>query len=231
METIKVAIVDDHKLVSKALENMISLNPNFQVTMNCFNGQDFIDELQKTKTHPDVVLMDINMPIKNGIETTAEVSRKFPNLKVIALTMEDNEGTIIKMMKAGAKGYLLKDMSPDILFNAINIVHEKGIFYTDMVTQSLLKIKTEEKFMKELDETLKDRELEFIRLACSELTYREIADQMCVSPRTIDGYRDSIFLKLNVKIILVCYPLCPKAIGSFTANLTIQAVKITKPYL
>lgn len=199
METIKVAIVDDHKLVSKALENMISLNPNFQVTMNCFNGQDFIDELQKTKTHPDVVLMDINMPIKNGIETTAEVSRKFPNLKVIALTMEDNEGTIIRMMKAGAKGYLLKDMSPDILFNAINIVHEKGIFYTDMVTQSLLKIKTEEKFMKELDETLKDRELEFIRLACSELTYREIADQMCVSPRTIDGYRDSIFSKLNVK--------------------------------
>ena len=68
-----------------------------------------------------------------------------------------------------------------------------------MVTQSLLKIKTEEKFMKELDETLKDRELEFIRLACSELTYREIADQMCVSPRTIDGYRDSIFSKLNVK--------------------------------
>ena len=199
MEAVKVAIVDDHKLVSKALENMISLNPNFQVTMNCFNGQDFIDELQKTKTHPDVVLMDINMPIKNGIETTAEVSRKFPNLKVIALTMEDNEGTIIKMMKAGAKGYLLKDMSPDILFNAINIVHEKGIFYTDMVTQSLLKIKTEEKFMKELDETLKDRELEFIRLACSELTYREIADQMFVSPRTIDGYRDSIFSKLNVK--------------------------------
>lgn len=199
METVKVAIVDDHKLVSKALENMISLNPNFQVTMNCFNGQDFIDELEKVKTYPDVVLMDINMPIKNGIETTAEISRKFPNLKVIALTMEDNEGTIIKMMKAGAKGYLLKDMSPDILFNAINIVHEKGIFYTDMVTQSLLKIKTEEKFMKELDETLKDRELEFIKLACSELTYREIADQMFVSPRTIDGYRDSIFLKLNVR--------------------------------
>ncbi|MBV2166306.1 MAG: response regulator transcription factor [Kaistella sp.] len=199
METVKVAIVDDHKLVSKALENMISLNPNFQVTMNCFNGQEFIDELEKVKTYPDVVLMDINMPIKNGIETTAEISRKFPNLKVIALTMEDNEGTIIKMMKAGAKGYLLKDMSPDILFNAINIVHEKGIFYTDMVTQSLLKIKTEEKFMKNLNETLKDRELEFIKLACSELTYREIADQMFVSPRTIDGYRDSIFLKLNVK--------------------------------
>lgn len=199
MELVKVAIVDDHKLVSKALENMISLNPQFQVIMNCFNGQDFIDELHKTKTYPDVVLMDINMPIKNGIDTTTEISRDFPNLKVIALTMEDNESTIIKMLKAGAKGYLLKDMSPDILFNAINIVHEKGIFYTDLVTQSLLKIKTEEKFMNELNDTLKDRELEFIKLACSELTYREIADQMFVSPRTIDGYRDSVFLKLNVK--------------------------------
>ncbi|MBU8882113.1 response regulator transcription factor [Kaistella sp. DKR-2] len=199
MGTIKIAIVDDHKLVSKALENMISFNPNFEVIMNCFNGQDFLDELRAKKTYPDVVLMDINMPIKNGIETTAEISKEFPNLKVIALTMEDNESTIIKMLKAGAKGYLLKDMSPDILFDAINIVHKKGIFYTDLLTQSLLKIKTEEKFMNSLNDTLKDRELEFIKLACSELTYREIADQMFLSPRTIDGYRDSVFIKLNVK--------------------------------
>lgn len=199
METIKIAIVDDHKLVSKAIENMISYNPNFDVIMNSANGQDFLDQLRTAHDFPDVVLMDINMPIKNGIETTAELTKEFPQLKVIALTMEDHEGTIIKMLKAGAKGYLLKDMSPDILFDAIDIVHKKGIFYTDLVTQSLLKIKTEEKFMETLSDTLKDRELEFIRLACSELTYREIADQMFVSPRTIDGYRDSVFVKLNVK--------------------------------
>lgn len=199
METIKIAIVDDHKLVSKALENMISYNPNFDVIMNSANGQDFLDQLRTVQDFPDVVLMDINMPIKNGIETTAELTKEFPQLKVIALTMEDHEGTIIKMLKAGAKGYLLKDMSPDILFDAIDIVHKKGIFYTDLVTQSLLKIKTEEKFMETLSDTLKDRELEFIKLACSELTYREIADQMFVSPRTIDGYRDSVFVKLNVK--------------------------------
>lgn len=199
METIKIAIVDDHKLVSKALENMISYNPNFDVIMNSANGQDFLEKLRVAQDFPDVVLMDINMPIKNGIETTAELTKEFPQLKVIALTMEDHEGTIIKMLKAGAKGYLLKDMSPDILFDAIDIVHKKGIFYTDLVTQSLLKIKTEEKFMETLSNTLKDRELEFIRLACSELTYREIADQMFVSPRTIDGYRDSVFVKLNVK--------------------------------
>lgn len=199
METIKIAIVDDHKLVSKALENMISYNPNFDVIMNSANGQDFLEKLRVAQVFPDVVLMDINMPIKNGIETTSELTKEFPQLKVIALTMEDHEGTIIKMLKAGAKGYLLKDMSPDILFDAIDIVHKKGIFYTDLVTQSLLKIKTEEKFMETLSDTLKNRELEFIRLACSELTYREIADQMFVSPRTIDGYRDSVFVKLNVK--------------------------------
>ena len=199
MDNIKIAIVDDHKLVSKALENMISFNPRFEVIMNCCNGQDFLDDLRETGKIPDVILMDINMPIKNGIETTTEISRDFPDLKVIALTMEDNESTIIKMLKAGAKGYLLKDMSPDILYDAINIVHEKGTFYTDLLTQSLLKIKTEEKFMVELLETLKIREVEFIKLTCSELTYREIAEKMYLSPRTIDGYRDSVFIKLNVK--------------------------------
>lgn len=199
MERIKIAIVDDHKLVSKALENLISYNPDFEVVMNCFNGEDFLKQLETTEILPEVVLMDINMPKKNGIETTAALTEKYPELKVIALTMEDNESTIISMLKAGAKGYLLKDMSPDILFDAINIVHEKGIFYTDIVTQSLLKIKTEEKVTIEINKSLKDRELEFIRLACSELTYKEIAEKMFLSPRTIDGYRDSVFAKLNVK--------------------------------
>ena len=199
MKKIKIAIVDDHKLVSKALENMISFNPDFEVLMTAYNGQDFMDMLRKTTVYPDVILMDINMPIKNGIETTMEISNEFPNLKVIALTMEDNENTIITMLKAGAKGYLLKDMSPDILFNAINIVHEKGVFYTDLVTQSLLRIKTEERMMGELYETLKEKEIEFIKLVCSELTYKEIAEKMSLSHRTIDGYRDSVFIKLNVK--------------------------------
>ena len=199
MEKIKIAIVDDHKLVSKAIENMISFNPKFEVVMNCFNGEDFLNQLHDQKILPEVVLMDINMPRKNGIETTAQLTKKYPDLKVIALTMEDNESTIISMLKAGAKGYLLKDMSPDILFDAIDIVHEKGIFYTDIVTQSLLKIKTEDKHTEDVNNSLKDREIEFIKLACSEFTYREIAEQMCLSPRTIDGYRDSVFAKLNVK--------------------------------
>ena len=199
MEKIKIAIVDDHKLVSKALENLISYNPNFEVIMNCFNGEDFLKDLHHSKIQPDVVLMDINMPIKNGIETTEELTLNFPDIKVIALTMEDDEHTIIKMMKAGAKGYLLKDMSPEVLFDAIDIVYKNGIFYTDVLMQSLTKVKIEQKTVYQIQDNLKDRELEFVKLACSELTYKEIADKMLLSPRTIDGYRESVFVKFNVK--------------------------------
>jgi DNA-binding NarL/FixJ family response regulator len=113
--------------------------------------------------------------------------------------MEDNEDCIIKMLKAGAKGYLLKDMHPDILFDALDTVSKKGVFYTDNITQNLLKIKTEETKANELIASLKNTEREFVRMACSEMTYKEIADKMCLSPKTIDGYRDSVFTKLDVK--------------------------------
>lgn len=199
MKTIPIAIVDDHTLMSKALENMIAENPQYKVVMNHPNGEDFIEALEKTANLPAVVLMDINMPFKNGIETTEWLSRHYPDIKVIALTMEDDEKVLIKMLKAGAKGYLLKDMQPSILFQAIDTVFEKGSFYTDFVAQKLLKVKTEDLKNRSLLSELKEREIEFIKLACSELTYKEIADKMCLSPKTIDGYRDSVFIKLDIK--------------------------------
>lgn len=199
MKTIPIAIVDDHTLMSKALENMIAENPQYKVVMNHPNGEDFIEVLEKTANLPAVVLMDINMPFKNGIETTEWLSGHYPDIKVIALTMEDDEKVLIKMLKAGAKGYLLKDMQPSILFQAIDTVFEKGSFYTDFVAQKLLKVKTEDLKNQSLLSELKEREIEFIKLACSELTYKEIADKMCLSPKTIDGYRDSVFIKLDIK--------------------------------
>ncbi|MXS71237.1 response regulator [Flavobacteriaceae bacterium W22] len=199
MKKIPIAIVDDHTLMSKALENMIVENPNYRVVMNQPNGEDFIEALQKSEELPAVVLMDINMPFKNGIETTEWLSKNHPEIKVIALTMEDDEKILIKMLKAGAKGYLLKDMQPSILFQAIDTVYEKGSFYTDFVAQKLLKVKTEDLKTESLLSELKGRELEFIKWACSELTYKEIADKMFVSPKTVDGYRDSVFIKLEIK--------------------------------
>jgi DNA-binding NarL/FixJ family response regulator len=199
MKTIPIAIVDDHTLMSKALENMIAENPKYRVVMNQPNGEDFINGLEKTSELPAVVLMDINMPYKNGIETTEWLTEHHPEIKVIALTMEDDEKVLIRMLKAGAKGYLLKDMQPSILFQAIDTVFEKGSFYTDFVAQKLLKVQTEDAKNASLLSDLKEREKEFIRLACSELTYKEIADKMCLSPKTIDGYRDSVFVKLEIK--------------------------------
>ncbi|KQK27001.1 two-component system response regulator [Chryseobacterium aquaticum] len=199
MKTIPIAIVDDHTLMSKALENMIAENPKYHVVMNQPNGEDFISELKKVSELPAVVLMDINMPYKNGIETTEWLTEHHPEIKVIALTMEDDEKVLISMLKAGAKGYLLKDMQPSILFQAIDTVFEKGSFYTDFVAQKLLKVQTEDAKNASLLSDLKEREKEFIKLACSELTYKEIADKMCLSPKTIDGYRDSVFVKLEIK--------------------------------
>lgn len=199
MNKVKVAIVDDHQLVSKALENMISSNENYKVVLNSDNGENFLNALQKAKTLPEVVLMDINMPVKNGIETTKYLTKNYPGIHVIALTMEDNESTIIKMLKAGAKGYLLKDMSPELLFSAIDIVSKDGTFYTDIVTESLLRIKAEKNELAKIMKDMKLPEIEFMKLCCSELTYKEIADQMLLSPRTIDGYRDSVCAKLKIK--------------------------------
>ncbi|AZA47746.1 DNA-binding response regulator [Chryseobacterium carnipullorum] len=199
MKTIPIAIVDDHTLMSKALENMIMENPQYSVIMNHPNGEDFIAAIEKASELPAVVLMDINMPYKNGIETTEWLKEHHPNIKVIALTMEDDEKVLIKMLKAGAKGYLLKDMQPTILFQAIDTVYDKGSFYTDFVAQKLLKVKTEDIKTASLLSELKDREKEFIKWACSELTYKEIADKMFLSPKTIDGYRDSVFTKLEIK--------------------------------
>lgn len=199
MKTIPIAIVDDHTLMSKALENMITENPKYRVVMNQPNGEDFILGLENASELPAVVLMDINMPYKNGIETTEWLTIHHPNIKVIALTMEDDENVLIRMLKAGAKGYLLKDMQPSILFQAIDTVFDKGSFYTDFVAQKLLKVKTEDAKNASLLSDLKEREKEFIKWACSELTYKEIADKMFLSPKTIDGYRDSVFVKLEIK--------------------------------
>jgi DNA-binding NarL/FixJ family response regulator len=199
MKTIPIAIVDDHTLMSKALENMIMENPQYSVIMNHPNGEDFIAAIEKASELPAVVLMDINMPYKNGIETTEWLTEHHPEIKVIALTMEDDEKVLIKMLKAGAKGYLLKDMQPAILFQAIDTVFDKGSFYTDFVAQKLLKVKSEDLKNASLLSELKGREKEFIKWACSELTYKEIADKMFLSPKTIDGYRDSVFTKLEIK--------------------------------
>ena len=202
-----VVIVDDHTLLSQAIAAMVNTFEKFKVLYTCKNGQELIDQFSSSpKFIPDVVLMDINMPIMNGIETTEWVSKNHQNVNVMALSVEDEDATVLKMLKVGAIGYLLKDTEKAVLEKALIEIVENGFYHTKSVTNLLMK-SLSGKGKEEI--TLNERQVTFMKLACSELTYKEIADKMCLSPKTIDGYRDVLFTKLNVKnrVGLVMYAI------------------------
>ncbi|MFV0541430.1 MAG: response regulator [Aestuariibaculum sp.] len=192
-----VAIVDDHHLLSQAIGEMVDGFDQFKTIHISDNGQELLTKLANPDNIPDLVLMDINMPVFNGIETTNILSEKYPKVKVVALSVEEDEKTILQMLRAGAKGYLIKDTRKDILEKALLETMEKGYYHTNNVTNILLESLHGEK--KESFWELKERELEFINLACTDYTYKEIAEKMFLSPKTIDNYRDSVFTKLNVR--------------------------------
>jgi DNA-binding NarL/FixJ family response regulator len=192
-----IAIVDDHSLFAQALESLISSFGDYKVLYHVKNGQELIKKMGGSKDNiPDLAVIDINMPVMNGVETTQWLKKHHPEVNVIALSMDDDEATIIRMLRAGAKGYLLKDISPAILQNAFQDVLEKGFYYSNCITNTVLNSlhKT-----KEPELELKDREIEFLKWVCTEKTYKEIAGEMFLSPKTIDGYRESLFEKLHIK--------------------------------
>jgi len=211
MKTTFVALADDHSLIRNGLANLIDTFDGFKVIFQAGNGQEFIDAL-KPKALPDIVLMDINMPKKDGYETTFFLKKLYPEIKVLALSMYDNESAIIRMIKNGACGYILKDAEPAELKLAMSEIVHKGYYHSELVTNQLVKIIQQggsDDDNKLPAVRLNDREIEFLKLACSELTYKEIADKMFLSPRTIDGYRDALFEKLKAKtrVGLVLYAI------------------------
>lgn len=202
-----VVIVDDHTLLSQAISAMVNTFDKFKVLYTCKNGQELVDKFSLSpKNVPDIVLMDINMPVMNGIETTEWVSEHHPDVHVMALSVEDADATIIKMLKAGAIGYLLKDTEKSVLENALKEIVENGFYHSKKVTTLLMQTLSGGG---KSDISFKENELTFMKLACTEMTYKEIADKMCLSPKTIDGYRDNLFTKLNVKnrVGLVMYAI------------------------
>ena len=192
----KVALVDDHTLLSEAIAGLVRQFENFEVVHIAVNGQEFINYLKEANAVvPDIVLMDVKMPVMGGVETTTYLKKHFPEMKVLALSIEEEENVVMQMIRAGAKGYLLKDTRKAILEQALNEVLHYGFYYTNTV-QELVK-KTEASSVEEV--VLKERELEFIKHACTEMTYKEIAGVMFLSPKTIEGYRESVFQKLGLK--------------------------------
>lgn len=210
MEKIKITIVDDHLLFSQSLSFLIGSFKEFTVIGNYNNGKEFINAFSKDTERPDIVLLDVNMPIMDGHETLKWLKTNNPELKVLALSVNDDEETIMKMITNGAKGYLLKDTHPNIFKEALLDVYNKGFYYSEMVSGFLInKLGSNENKI-----TLKEREIEFIKLACTEKTYKEIADEMYLSPKTIDGYRENLFQKLEIKtrIGLVLYAIKHKIV-------------------
>lgn len=212
MKKHQIIIVDDHVLFSQALKGLIQNFEEFEISAVLRNGRELVTWFKENDEHPDLVLMDINMPIMDGVEATKWLSDYHSKVKVLALSMDDHEATIITMLRAGAKGYLLKDIHPKILRQGINEVIEKGVYYTEQVANTILN--TYQPKNGTSSTLLKPRELEFLKLACTDKTYKEIACSMCLSPKTIDGYRENLFAKLNVKnrIGLVLYGIKEKLV-------------------
>jgi len=196
----RIALADDHVLLRNGLANLIR-NFGHDVLFEANNGEDLIQLIQEGK-RPDLVLMDINMPVKDGYETSLWLKTNYPEIKILALSMLDDENAIIRMIKNGARGYVLKESEPTELKDAINAVLQKGFYYSEMVTgrlvHSISGVDDESQNSQQVMQ-LTEREIEFLRLVCTEMTYKEIAAKMYLSPRTIDGYRDALFLKLDIK--------------------------------
>lgn len=196
----QIALVDDHVLLRNGLRTLLT-DLGYEVVLEAANGDEMLNLLPDVPL-PHVVLMDINMPVMDGFQTAAWLRQHQPDVKVLALSMYDDEQSIMRMLRAGARGYVLKDSEPEELKAAIDAVHQKGFYYSDMVTSRIVHNlqaahAAENKTQSPLD--LNDKELQFIKLACTELTYKAIAERMNLSPRTIDGYRDALFEKLDVK--------------------------------
>src|SRR5690625_2785246 len=242
----KVVIVDDHVLFTRALEEMVNQFSGYEVLFSADNGKDFIDKLSDSNVDPDVVLLDLNMPIMDGFETLKWIKEHKKNVKTLALSMNDNEKSIIKAIRKGANGYLVKNITPKELNFAITHLMDYGFYHNDLVSKALLKNMNKDEdevffklkdreltffctcqfqksqfsilefkkhfIFKDEDEVffkLKDRELTFLKLACTEMTFKEIANEMCLCPKTIDGYRQALFEKLNIRsrVGLVLYAI------------------------
>ncbi len=209
MDKIQVALVDDHCIFRNGLAQVINTYPGYKVIFEADNGKDFISKISK-KFKPEVVLLDINMPEMNGPATAEWLSTNYPEIAILVLSMFDDSDKVLAMISLGVKGYILKDSNPDEFKKALDLVSQSGNYFPPFITKYLVNNFKHENHQP----VLNNRELEFIKLASTELTYKEIADKMNISPRTVDGYRDQLFEKLNTKsrVGLVLYAIKNKLV-------------------
>jgi DNA-binding NarL/FixJ family response regulator len=194
---ITIGIADDHQLFLKSLSILVESFKTFTILVDALNGEMLLKRLETLKELPDLILLDVNMPVLDGPATAKIISEKYPRIKLVALSMKDDDTSVINMIRAGCCAYLLKEIHPNELEKALNEVYKTGYYNADVSNLRYRRLLTHQKEEEQLH--LTDREKEFLKLACSDLTYRQIADRMHLSERTIDGYRESLFQKLSVQ--------------------------------
>lgn len=204
---IRIALADDHALVRAGLAQIINKHEDLQVIKEAANGVDLLEVLTN---HPiDVVLLDIDMPVMDGKAALDRIVVAFPEVKVIMLTVHEHDSFIVHMMKAGAHGYLLKDSEPEEVIKAIRTVKRDGVYFNDRVSRALLRdvSSPNSSHVSTLGESLNEREIEVLKLISAEQTTKQIAEELFLSPKSIEGYRKSLLEKTGAKNVagLVLY--------------------------
>lgn len=194
---ISIGIVDDHQLFLKSLSLMLHSFEKYTVVVEALNGKDLQEKMQQKNIVPDIMLIDVNMPHMNGYETAKWLSDTFPQIKLVALSGNDSDMVIIDMIRAGCCAYLLKDTHPNELEKALNEINNKGYYNADASNINYRRLLQREQEKELLNIT--EKEKQFLKHACSDKTYKQIASEMNLSERTIDGYRESLFQKLKVQ--------------------------------
>ena len=194
-----VVIVDDHLLIAKAIGSVVEQFTGYEVLYEAENGKDLIERMKMSANIPDVILLDISMPVMNGFETAQWLKLNKPAVRIMALTMQGDNESLIKMIQAGATGYLNKTVHPLELERALDAITTQGFYYPDWAASHILHALANHSSATASMIKLTARETEFLSYCCSELTYKEIGGKMYCSSRTVETYRDSLFEKLGVK--------------------------------
>ena len=193
MKKIKVFLVDDHQLFRNGLSLLMENEKNILITGEAENGKQFLDSIELEQ--PDVVLMDIEMPVMDGFQATEAACKKYPDLKVISLTMFGEEHYYLKMIEAGAKGFILKNSDIDEVIKAIKTVHDGGTYFSQEILYNVVKNIQEERKETGLSVQLSSRENEILELICKGYSNTEIASELHISKRTVEKHRANILDK------------------------------------